>query len=527
MSAKTGEEDLLSLTEVFENADKIVELTGEMDFQKIAIFRFTLAALTSYYSKYDANDHVYPWLKVDSNYQVVEVDTKDISTVSQDLMKTWHQLYNTGHFSKGLFEYLNHFKDRFEVFGDNSCLTVPAGTYNNWVASKAQISTGNGEVRVRQMNRLISESGSRPTDINIDSNIKDRIDKAELTRWIIAYHAVTATVDKTKITSPLPKFSAAKGWQYGLNTIYVKGDSLFETLMFNLKLINDDNAYTVQRPTWEFESHDSYIKSKAEGHLPDNISELYTIWSRLVHVVWHHGQAKIFVASLPKVDNLNAFVEPMTLWRFDKPDYKPAKRILKSRLRPIWYYFADFTYKEQSHQPGVTLWLERLSEKRYLPSKMVTLIEDEVISDGNGASQLPKKEVQSKQVITLELLTSSSFKEKYRERVISFTSDLELEYWKFTRNLNCTISDELNNQFITAENKLVSNWLKDLKREDKLDKQEKVLKLALLELVKLQSKNAINQIPDAMSGKDASGNTKQSYRNFVIFNTQKLFDLED
>ena len=57
------------------------------------------------------------------------------------------------------------------------------------------------------------------------------------------------------------------------------------------------------------------LQQRLNGVYPDNLSELYTVWSRMIHIDWQNGQPVIFSAGLPKLDSEKQFLEPMTTWR--------------------------------------------------------------------------------------------------------------------------------------------------------------------------------------------------------------------
>ena len=66
---------------------------------------------------------------------------------------------------------------------------------------------------------------------------------------------------------------------------------------------------------WEFNDKREYIDKALKQIVPDNVSELYTNWSRVIYVSWDESDPKMYEAMLPKLDNSSAFIEPMTICR--------------------------------------------------------------------------------------------------------------------------------------------------------------------------------------------------------------------
>jgi CRISPR system Cascade subunit CasA len=131
-----GNEQLVSLLDVFKNAQNYRQLAGEMKAQDLSILRFLLAILTTVYSRVDANGEPYDWLELDDNFQVDSVDEDDFD--EDDLLKTWSDLWNNNNFSDEVANYLLKYKDRFDFLGDKPFYQVNEQVYNNLVpANKA------------------------------------------------------------------------------------------------------------------------------------------------------------------------------------------------------------------------------------------------------------------------------------------------------------------------------------------------------------------------------------------------------
>ncbi len=109
---------------------------------------------------------------------------------------------------------------------------------------------------------------------------------AELVRWVITYQNYTGVTDKTKIVAQ-ENFSNDSGWLYRLSPVFAVGDTLFDTLLLNLILVqNEDAPYAVERPVWERPNAQRYVQDRERQLQPDNLAALYTSWSRVLFLQW-------------------------------------------------------------------------------------------------------------------------------------------------------------------------------------------------------------------------------------------------
>ncbi|MCE2152342.1 type I-E CRISPR-associated protein Cse1/CasA, partial [Streptococcus thermophilus] len=74
------------------------------------------------------------------------------------------------------------------------------------------------------------------------------------------------------------KYTPSKGWLFDIGAIYIKGNTLFETLLLNyISPYNEcGNVENIQRPCWERKSSD-IIKSYLDEKDITNIASLYTV----------------------------------------------------------------------------------------------------------------------------------------------------------------------------------------------------------------------------------------------------------
>lgn len=532
----TNQTKKVSLTELFDNAQQYRQLAGDMRSQDLAILRFLLAILTTVYSRFDAADDAYEWLEIDSKTLTITESVDEDEYESSDLLATWQQLFQQGHFSAIVMRYLEQYQDRFDLFGQQPFYQVTADEYDAVVPAKKQVATGSGTVAVKQMNRLISESNNTPNIFTPKTDgEKNQVTLDELARWLITYQNFTGVTDKTKIETA-EKFSTPAGWLYKLNPVFVNGTSLFETLMLNLILVTS-REYVAQKPVWEYETLQDYVATRKKMILPDDLAALYTTWSRLIHIEWdEQNQPTIFSAGLPMFSNENAFVEPMTTWKPDSrggtEDFKPAVKSTKSLGIAMWRHFGQYVNidKRTSHEPGIVTWLHLLARKGLLVQKQqLNLVTAVLISDGNATSQAPVVEVADDLSIKAEVLFDTEAEQRWPERienVIDLTQTIGKDYWRFVasigqiRNSDSQFAAQYSAKFYDRLNGPFKQWLAGLSNDDDRDEKELEWQKQLKKIV-LQS---AEELMNSSTARDISGikNDKSGIQNiFTVSNYLK------
>ena len=101
-------EQVISLEQLFKKPTHYLQLAGEMKSQDLAIMRLILAILTTVYSRFDAHNVPYEWIKINpESFQPISSDDDDFFEESEDdFLTTWRDIYRSGAFSKILFDYL-------------------------------------------------------------------------------------------------------------------------------------------------------------------------------------------------------------------------------------------------------------------------------------------------------------------------------------------------------------------------------------------------------------------------------------
>lgn len=479
----------MSLATLFRSSQDYVQLNGDLPAQDVAVLRLILAILLTVYSRYQADGQVYDWVELDpKTMRPTKFDEQQLAQAAPDeLLKTWQQLWQAGHFSPVVTSYLEHYQDQFDLYSSQHPFgQVTLDQYNQLVPTNKRLdftkSRVPGRVDIKQINRLLSESNNKINVFaNRDYQHKNDYTNASLARWLIAYQNYTGKTDKTKI---FPKGgSLGKGWLYNLNPVYVVGQNLFETLMLNLTLIPQDvpvDRHSLnQQPIWEQDMYD-YVKYRLQKQVPTNLAELYTTPSRMLY--FSQAKQALYAAGYPALDPSDAFVEPMTTWKLSKNKHEliPAVRYLNSINRGMWRNFGQYVAlnNTDSHRPGIVTWLKFLSQFQYLNAG-IHLRTAGFINDGQPASQMPAAAFSDDLRIQADILFDGDLSNQTTwpakiEAIIDQTNQVGTYVWHFGKSVANLrqladpndLARRLESEYYQALNNPFKVWLASLRKTD-------------------------------------------------------------
>lgn len=418
----------VSIKELFADAAKYKELAGDMKTQDFAVMRVMLAILHTVFSRFDSKGDPYEFFEVDekSFLQIGELEENDLEDYEDALYQTWIDIWNAKEFPKVVYEYLEKWRERFFLYDDK----YPFFQVTKEVIEKD--AAGGGEFYGKNINRLVSESNNKQAYFSPkDESYKEYIVDDELARWLIILQGYIGTSDKKKVGSAK---TYSKGWLYDLGGVYLQGNNLFETLMLNFVIAHNENnnLLKTQKPCWEAETIEKNIELYFHNGI-GNIASLYTAWCREIFIDPNRTKEDkfvCFIAKLPEIEHSDAFLEPMTVWKYnDTGEYKDKYRPRKHDAnKSMWRNFGLLTgVGEGTRKPGVIEWINKLcdiseSEELGFNKENITLCAVCMLDDGNATSWAPIDEVED----TLNL----------KERVLVDTGD---NGWII--RINKTISD--------------------------------------------------------------------------------------
>ena len=418
----------VSIKELFAGAAKYKELAGDMKTQDFAVMRVMLAILHTVFSRFDSKGDPYEFFEVDekSFLQIGELEENDLEDYEDALYQTWIDIWNAKEFPKVVYEYLEKWRERFFLYDDK----YPFFQVTKEVIEKD--AAGGGEFYGKNINRLVSESNNKQAYFSPkDESYKEYIVDDELARWLITLQGYIGTSDKKKVGSAK---TYSKGWLYDLGGVYLQGNNLFETLMLNFVIAHNENnnLLKTQKPCWEAETIEKNIELYFHNGI-GNIASLYTAWCREIFIDPNRTKEDkfvCFIAKLPEIEHSDAFLEPMTVWKYnDTGEYKDKYRPRKHDAnKSMWRNFGLLTgVGEGTRKPGVIEWINKLcdiseSDELGFNKENITLCAVCMLDDGNATSWAPIDEVED----TLNL----------KERVLVDTGD---NGWII--RINKTISD--------------------------------------------------------------------------------------
>ncbi len=343
----------ISLKEVILDSHKYKALSGELPTQDIAVMRLILAVLHTVYSRVDENGIDAP----------LDEDDED------EALDRWKALWDKGHFSeKAIGDYFDKWHERFWLFhGERPFFQIKE--------SDMKIA-GQNPLLLSKLNGEIAKSGNKKNFFSQYSGEEmDSMSYSQAARWLVFLNSYDDTAFKPQGENTN---SATVGWLGQIGTIYIRGETLFETLMLNLALVNDDHIENNQVPIWEKES--IRTGERIMIPFPSNLAELYTVQSRRIHLYRNDGEIThyhILAGDLFSAEN--SFEEPMTAWHKDAKskniDYKPNIHDYPTQM---WREFSALYNSKGSECAGIIIWYKKylskiLGHKNTLKTSIVSI----------------------------------------------------------------------------------------------------------------------------------------------------------
>ncbi|NLP22285.1 MAG: type I-E CRISPR-associated protein Cse1/CasA [Erysipelotrichaceae bacterium] len=502
-----GNNKEVSLKELFKNAHLYKDLAGDTRTQDFAILRVILAIIYTVFSRFNNDGEVYQYLEVDKKYrQISNVEDEDLEEYTGELLETWFNVWNKAQFPSIINEYLEIWRDRFYLFDEK---------YPFFQVTKEDIediidlNKTSGTVHGKNINRKLSESANKLALFSYKynkNNNKEMLTESEIIRWLLTYQGYSGTGDKVKFNSKIKTYS--KGWLYDIGGIYLKGNNLFETLMLNWAILYDGNMNgQIQKPCWEYNSEEN-IKSYINGEIVNNISRLYTSWSRGIYIDSNYEISEPFsirVGKLPEIDHKDTFIEPMTIWKYnEKGDYKDSHTPIKHKLNEsMWRSFGLFTFynKLNNRVPGIIDWITKINQINNFPEINVTLAATSMEDDGNATSWVPTNEIIDNLSISNYVLTDlkeDGWIVRINDAIEMTKNIISVTYKKYVQSIQ-KIRNISNNEFVDRKiedmyhsiDMPFRQWISNIRLKDNKDNKILEWKNILEKHVKEQAKNDI------------------------------------
>ena len=538
---KTGQTQEVSLTSLFEKAHLYKRIAGDTATQDFAVLRVLLSVLHTVFSRFDAKGEPYGYFDLDERFKPSSFidDEDDLEDYTCKLYKTWEMLWHSRQFPQIVIEYLQKWYDRFYLLDENyPFFQVTAADIAPKNISKNTPSAVSG----KNINRLISESENKIALFSPKTaDNKEILSPSECARWLLAFQGYTGLSDK--VIFGKDKYKASKGWLFDIGGIALEGSNLFETLMLNLVLVHPEPAYqTQQKPCWEY-SGSEMIQYYFYGHDYDNLAALYTDWSRAMYIDPVVDLTKSFechIVKLPDIKHDNNFLEPMTIWQFNKSGpnkdaYTPRKHQVN---QAVWRSFGLLSLpnsnENNQRQPGIIEWMKKISE--IIGDYNLTLHAISMKDDGNATSWVPVDEAVDQLSINDLILTDvkesgwvpriSDTIEETKKVVETIFRRLLLDM-KEIRNIesNLFVNEEVEKLYFQIDRPF-NQWLSELRPEDSKDGRifewRAILKKIVLHQAEQLVKNAGPRDYTGIVVNEKIKNIATVYNSFLYFLNQQL-----
>lgn len=533
----SGQVEYVSLVELFKNAENYLALGGDTQTQKFALLRFILSIPQTVYFRFDRDGESYQFFDVDEKMrQIEDVDEEDVHKFRGELVTTWKDLWEDVQYSDVLFKYLEIWRDRFYLFDDR----YPFYQVTEDVITGDNINRKNPTtISGKLINRVISESNNKvglfaPKFANRRN--KEYLTEDEVARWLIMFQGYVGTSDKVMFN--VEGYTASKGWIYDIGGIYLEGDNLFETLMLNTMLGQEDQFYyEKQKPCWEYTGRE-VVDRLLLGEEPDNLAELYTNWSRAINIDPEVDLDKPFemkVVKVPEIDHRDQFLEPMTLWRNNttgenKGHHTPRKhQVNQSMWRNFGLIFSEKSGDEVII-PGIIKWYDFLSQYMF-KDKVITINSISMEADGNATSWMPVGEVYDSLNLHDIVITDDKeggWTDRVNDAVELTKESISRTYRRFIRDLleirnidSREIVDQYVEQMYFAVDYPFRQWIQSI--DSTSNKEEKMLewKNTLKDLIESSAEEIVEEAgPRDYTGIEKDGRIKNIgtiYSSFKYF----------
>lgn len=223
----------------------------------------------------------------------------------------------------------------------------------------------------------------------------------QIARWLITLQSYTGVADKTKFLEIEKDYTPTKGWLFDIGGLCIQMENLFKTLMINFVASHSEEQYKAktQRPCWEYSCAENKDFLLHERPI-DNLAQLYTNWARAIYIDPETDVSKPFscnIVKLPELDHKNFFLEPMTLWSFNKKgDYKGTFTPQKHQpMRAVWRSLGLITLpssdEKRQRKPEIMEWLTL--NKPLVDNADLSIQAIGMQDDGDSKSQLPADQI--------------------------------------------------------------------------------------------------------------------------------------
>lgn len=369
-----GSTEEVSLLDAFRRAHEFRGLAGELPTQDVAILRLMLAVLYAVFTRMD------------------EQGNPSLLKREDDAFNRWKALWDCDTIPYDIIEeYLLHYEDRFWLFHPTTPFYQVAGLY-----------TGTG--KINPVSQIISDIPSR-VERRFFSNRSgvpaEEMQFSEAARWLVNMQSWDYAGKKASVVGGTPN-GGGTGWLGKLGVVYFRNESLVQTLLCNLVLLDSSGGLLdFGTPAWESEVA---IACKLDKD-PRSYVELLTWQSRRVLLFCEDQKVIGVLSSYGDVfDKANTFIEQMSGWRESKA-VKAFIPVLHESGKSAWRDLGSLLpHRESANRiSGSVSWIARLRLEGILD---IPLVNFDVVGTEYGSMQSSISEIAADGItLNAEILT--------------------------------------------------------------------------------------------------------------------------
>ena len=378
----------VSLKTLFAHAHEYEDLAGETPAQDLAMLRLLLAVLHCVFSRKNEKGEDRP----------LSLDVLKSKALREEAVRRWGALWELRRFPyEPIDEYLEQWRHRFWLFHEDRPFWQVASVKKEILRGKLAYAEAKSKEKkekgeddkkkgknsskettedtltpnaLSKLNGEISQSANKDRLFNVRSgDMKEELSYSEAARWLVNINAWDDTgLKKANLKEQLP--TTKVGWLGQLGCIQAIGNTLFETLLLNLVLLQDgDKAWTeAEKPIWEQEKLSK--KERTGKACPENSAELLTWQSR--RLLLNREKKKIngfwilsgdFIESDDGLAKEDVLAEQMTVWKEERKANRASTYMpkLHNEEQQMWREFGGMFCEEQNtHLPGIVRWNGKL-----------------------------------------------------------------------------------------------------------------------------------------------------------------------
>ena len=353
-----GSTEEVSLRDLFRRAPGLKGIAGDIAQQSLTILRLCLAIMYRGYGRLP--------------------DNEDDGFSEPEMLDGWKSVWERGSFSDGMVDgYLTEFEDRFDLFGEHPFYQVAGLEYDSKNKKFDPITEMIADVPKRDKFLFTMREKSASPEIPF----------GEAARWLVYFQAYDCAGNKTPVVGSThinkgkvfsPKGIPSTGWLGTIGGVYLEGDNLFQTLMLNWVMCDDEGreyfGVPGDVPVWEAPV------TECDYRLinPKGPAQLFSWQSRRIRLVLGEtGDTVVGVIScygdipcptdMPVVETMTAWHKSTEKQKTLGTPYIPWMPQTHDCSKAIWRGLGAILSRgevsEGDFRPGVIRWLARLREE--------------------------------------------------------------------------------------------------------------------------------------------------------------------